>query len=76
MNHQSIRRAFPLLLCLGCVAGAQENRPAPAAVEGVKGVTGHNAEKGAKSFEVKGDFSPKELFTALQNTGLTGKAGN
>ncbi len=58
------------LCCKKCVTAVGK------AIEGVKGVTGHNAEKGAKTFEVKGDFSPKELFTALQNTGLTGKAGN
>ena len=41
----------------------------------VKGVTGNTAEKKATSFEVKGDFSPKEVFAALQAEGLTGKAG-
>jgi copper chaperone CopZ len=46
------------------------------ALEGVKGVTGNNAEKKATSFEVKGDFSPKEVFAALQAAGLTGKAGH
>ena len=30
--------AFPTLLCLGCLVEAQENRPAPSAIEGVKGV--------------------------------------
>ena len=46
------------------------------AIEKVKGVTGNNAEKNAKSFEVKGDFNPKEVFAALQAAGLTGKAGH
>jgi len=39
-------------------------------------VVGRNAEKNAKTFEVKGDFNPKEVFAALQAAGLTGKAGN
>jgi copper chaperone CopZ len=41
----------------------------------VKGVTGNTAEKKVTSFEVTGDFSPKEVFAALQAEGLTGKAG-
>jgi copper chaperone CopZ len=58
-------------LCCGkCVTAVTK------ALEKVKGVTGNNAEKGAKTFEVKGDFSPKEVFAALQAAGLTGKAGN
>ena len=57
-------------LCCGkCVTTVNK------AIEKVKGVTGNTAEKNAKSFEVKGDFSPKELFGALQSAGLTGKAG-
>jgi copper chaperone CopZ len=39
----------------------------------VKGVTGNTATKGAKSFTVTGDFDDKEVFTALQKNGLTGK---
>jgi hypothetical protein len=31
------------------------------------------AKKGAKSFEVTGDFNDKEAFAALQKAGLTGK---
>ena len=58
-------------LCCGkCVTAVQK------ALEKVKGVTGNNAEKNAKTFEVKGDFSPKEVFAALHAAGLTGKAGN
>ena len=58
-------------LCCGkCVTAVQK------AIEKVKGVTGNTAEKGVKSFEVKGDFSPKEVFGALQAAGLTGKAGH
>lgn len=58
-------------LCCGkCVKAVN------AALGEVKGVTSNTAEKDAKTFEVKGDFSPKEVFTALQNAGLTGKAAN
>jgi copper chaperone CopZ len=57
-------------LCCGkCVTAVDK------AIKSVKGVTSHTAEKGAKSFEVKGDFNAKEVFAALQNAGLTGKAG-
>ena len=58
-------------LCCGkCVTAVQK------AIEKVKGVTGNTAEKGVKSFEVKGDFNPKEVFGALQAAGLTGKVGH
>jgi copper chaperone CopZ len=40
----------------------------------VKGVTANTATKGAKSFTITGDFDDKEVFTALQKNGLTGKA--
>jgi copper chaperone CopZ len=58
------------LCCDKCVKAVAK------ALEGVKGVTGNTAEKKVTSFEVKGDFSPKEVFAALQGAGLTGKAGN
>jgi copper chaperone CopZ len=41
----------------------------------VKGVTGNTAAKGATSFTVTGDFNDKDVFGALQKSGLTGKAG-
>jgi len=41
----------------------------------VKGVTGNTTTKGAKSFTVNGDFNDKEVFAALQKSGLTGQAG-
>jgi hypothetical protein len=44
------------------------------ALKSVSGVKGHTAMKGAKSFEVTGDFNDKEVFAALQKSGLTGKA--
>lgn len=58
-------------LCCGkCVTAVAK------AVEKVPGVTSHTAVKGVKTFEVKGDFSPKAVFAAIQAAGLTGKAGN
>ena len=57
------------LCCDKCV------KAVTAALGKVKGVTGNTAEKKATSFEVKGDFNPKEVFAALQAEGLTGKAG-
>jgi copper chaperone CopZ len=57
-------------LCCGkCVTAVDE------ALKSVSGVKSHNAMKGAKSFEVTGDFNDKEVFAALQKSGLTGKAG-
>jgi hypothetical protein len=38
-------------------------------------VTGNTATKGAKSFEVTGDFKDSDVFDALQKAGLTGKVG-
>jgi copper chaperone CopZ len=58
------------LCCKKCVTAVGK------AIEGVKGATGNTAEKGAKTFQVTGNFNAKEVFTALQNAGLTGKAGN
>lgn len=58
------------LCCKKCVTGVTK------ALEGVKGVTGNNAEKGSKSFRIEGEFNAKEAFTALQKHGYTGKAGN
>jgi copper chaperone CopZ len=43
------------------------------ALASVDGVTGNTAAKGAKSFEVTGDFNDKEVLDALQKAGLTGK---
>jgi copper chaperone CopZ len=57
------------LCCAKCVKAADR------AVKSVPGVKEHTAEKNAKSFEVTGDFNDKEVFSALQNEGLTGKAG-
>jgi periplasmic mercuric ion binding protein len=55
-------------LCCGkCVKAVDK------ATASVPGVKSHTATKGAKSFEVTGDFNDKELMTALQKEGLTGK---
>lgn len=57
-------------LCCGkCVTAVAK------AVEKVPGVSGHTAVKGVKTFEVKGDFSPKAVFAAIHAAGLTGKVG-
>lgn len=54
-------------LCCGkCVTAAEK------AVMSVKGVTKHDATKGAESFKVEGDFSTAELAAALNKGGLNG----
>jgi copper chaperone CopZ len=57
------------LCCAKCVKAVNE---ALTAVPGVKETT---AAKGAKTFQVKGDFKDSDVFAALQKAGLTGKAG-
>ena len=55
-------------LCCGkCVKAVDR------AVKSVPGVKDQTATKGAKSFEVTGDFNDQEVLTALQKEGLTGK---
>ena len=55
-------------LCCGkCVKSVNE------ALSAVSGVKTNTAAKGAKMFTVTGDFNQKEVFTALQKEGLTGK---
>jgi copper chaperone CopZ len=57
-------------LCCGkCVKAVNE------VLATVPGVTGNTAVKGAKSFEVTGDFNDKAVFDALQKEGLTGHEG-
>ena len=41
----------------------------------VDGVKGNTASAKKDSFEVTGDFNDREVFTALQKAGVTGKAG-
>jgi copper chaperone CopZ len=55
-------------LCCGkCVKAVDQ------AVKSVPGVKEQNATKGAKSFDVTGEFNDKDVFAALQKDGLTGK---
>jgi hypothetical protein len=42
-------------------------------VKSVAGVKEQTAVKGAKSFEVTGDFNDQEVIEALQKEGLSGK---
>ena len=57
-----------LHLCCGkCVSTVHKT------VTSVPGVTGDTATKGAKSFDVTGDFNDKDVMDALQKAGLTGK---
>jgi copper chaperone CopZ len=58
------------LCCGSCVKAVN------AALAEVKGVTANTAAKNAKSFEIKGDFEPKEAFSALEKSGFSGKAAN
>jgi copper chaperone CopZ len=55
------------LCCAKCVKSVDK------AVMGVSGVTSQNAVKGAKTFDITGNFSAKEVFASLQKEGLTGK---
>lgn len=57
-------------LCCGKCVKAVDH-----ALKSVPGVKEHTATKGAKSFDVTGDFNDQEVFAALQKEGLTGKAG-
>ena len=64
---QSIKIEGLHLCCGKCVKAVNE------ALGTVPGVTGNTAAKGAKSFEVTGDFNDKDVFDALQKAGLTGQ---
>jgi copper chaperone CopZ len=55
------------LCCNSCVKSVNK------VLTGVPGVTGNTAVKGAKTFTVTGDFNEKDVMTALQGAGLTGK---
>lgn len=56
--------------CGGCVEAFQ------AAIKGVKGVTGDNAEEKVKTAEVKGEFDAAELVKALNQAGFHVKVKN
>jgi copper chaperone CopZ len=64
---QSLRIEGAHLCCGKCVKAVDR------AVKAVPGAKEHTAVKGAKTFEVTGDFNDKELLAALQKEGLTGK---
>ncbi len=66
---QSLKVEGVHLCCAKCVKAVDH------AIKSVPGVKEHNASKGAESFDVTGDFNDKELFSALQKEGLTGKVG-
>ena len=63
---QSLKIKGVHLCCGKCVKAVNE------ALSTVPGVQANTAAKGAKSFEVTGDFNDKDVFDALQKTGLTG----
>jgi len=64
---QSLKIEGVHLCCAKCVKAVDK------AVKSVDGAKEQTATKGAKSFEVTGDFNDKEVFDALQKEGLTGK---
>src|SRR5579859_672540 len=64
---QSIKIEGLHLCCGKCVKAVNE------ILAKVPGVTGNTAAKGAKSFEVTGNFNDKDVFDALQKGGLTGQ---
>jgi copper chaperone CopZ len=66
---QSLKVEDVHLCCGKCVKAVNT------ALESVPGVKANTATKGAKSFEVTGDFNDQEVFAALQKAGLTGHAG-
>jgi copper chaperone CopZ len=55
------------LCCAKCVKAVDR------AVKVVPGAKEHNATKGAKIFEVTGDFKEKDIIAALEKEGLAGK---
>jgi copper chaperone CopZ len=64
---QSLKIKGVHLCCGKCVKAVSE------ALAAVPGVQANTAAKGAKSFEVTGDFNDQEVFNALHKAGLTGK---
>jgi copper chaperone CopZ len=65
---QSMKVSGVHLCCAKCVKAVN------AAVSKAPGVTGNTASKDAATFEVTGDFSPKDVFAELNKAGLAGKA--
>ena len=66
-NVQSMTIEGVHLCCPKCVKAVDK------AVKTVPGVKEQTATKGAKSFDVTGDFNQKDVMTALQQAGFTGK---
>ena len=66
---QSLRVEGVHLCCAKCVKAVDR------VVNSVPGAKAHTAVKGAKSFEVTGDFNDKDFFAALQKEGLSGRVG-
>jgi len=64
---QSLKIEGVHLCCGKCVKAVDH------AVKSVPGVKEQTAAKGAKSFEVTGDFNDKDVLDALQKEGLSGK---
>jgi copper chaperone CopZ len=64
---QSLKIEGVHLCCGKCVKAVDK------AVKSVDGVKEQTATKGAKSFEVTGDFNDKDVFDALHKEGLTGR---
>ena len=64
---QSLQVKGVHLCCTKCVKAVTE------ALDPVAGVKGNTATKGAKSFEVTGDFNDEDVFSALHKAGLAGK---
>jgi copper chaperone CopZ len=67
---QSLKIEGVHLCCPKCVTAVHT------AAMSVPGVTGENAQKGAESFVVTGDFNDADVLAALQKAGLTGKVSN
>jgi len=66
---QSLKIEGVHLCCGKCVKAVDR------AVKSVAGVKEQTATKGAKSFEVTGEFNDQDVFSALEKEGLTGKVG-
>ena len=64
---QSLKIEGVHLCCPKCVKAVDK------AVKAVPGVKEQNATKGAKSFEVTGDFKDSDVLEALEKEGLAGK---
>lgn len=64
---QSVKVEGLHLCCGHCVDAVND------VLGAVPGVTGNTAAKGAKLFEITGNFNDKDAFDALQKAGLTGR---